>query len=322
MIRVQFDPGNLTDPEQQEWWRSWRERADSATDKAIDAFETWFSGERKEPFKFEFNNLIWKDLKNWLLEHVFYDRCAYCERQISGFYGDAEHYRPKGAVRRKTTSGEFICSECGIANPADGQNLILGHPGYFWLAYDWRNLVPSCSICNSGIGKNDRFEIDKEFVVIVKLDPADVEKMSTLVRPRQSRKWPGYFYLSPAILDERENPLILNPLNAPDERNPHRHLRFGIKGIVTAVDDSPIGKTTIEVFNLRKDKLREARANAQAEFQDKFFDKMRRSDPGTGKSNEVEEFLDAYSRGRYPFSAAALDYYEILCKRWPSAPKR
>ena len=96
MIRVVFDPDTLDDAEQKAWWEKWRKRAEAATDQAIDAFEGWLGGAREKPFKFEFNNEIWKDLKNWLIDHVFYDRCAYCERLISGFYGDAEHYRPRG----------------------------------------------------------------------------------------------------------------------------------------------------------------------------------------------------------------------------------
>jgi hypothetical protein len=27
------------------------------------------------------------------------------------------------------------------------------HPGYFWLAYHWKNLLPSCAFCNAHLGK-------------------------------------------------------------------------------------------------------------------------------------------------------------------------
>jgi hypothetical protein len=42
------------------------------------------------------------------------------------------------------------------------------HPGYYWLAYEWTNLLPSCYDCNSfrrhgtmkaGPGKNERFPV-------------------------------------------------------------------------------------------------------------------------------------------------------------------
>lgn len=60
------------------------------------------------------------------LNELFYGKCAYCE----SFYAstapvDVEHYRPKGAVHEVTT-----------------------HPGYWWLAMDWENLLPSCIDCN------------------------------------------------------------------------------------------------------------------------------------------------------------------------------
>lgn len=60
------------------------------------------------------------------LEKMFHGKCAYCET----FYAstqplDVEHYRPKGAV----------------AN-ADG------HRGYWWIAMEWQNLLPSCIDCN------------------------------------------------------------------------------------------------------------------------------------------------------------------------------
>jgi uncharacterized protein (TIGR02646 family) len=60
------------------------------------------------------------------LEKLFHDKCAYCETNITASSDwDVEHYRPKGRV----------------AERAD-------HTGYYWLAYEWTNLLPSCSHCN------------------------------------------------------------------------------------------------------------------------------------------------------------------------------
>ena len=100
MIGVVFDPSKLKDTDE-EWWTRWQKRANDATGDAIDAFEFWLGGDRKKPFQFSFNSDIWRDLKNWLMKNVFYRKCAYCERIISGAHGDAEHYRPKGAVKYK-----------------------------------------------------------------------------------------------------------------------------------------------------------------------------------------------------------------------------
>jgi hypothetical protein len=59
------------------------------------------------------------------------------------------HYRPKGGFRQRRSG-------------------VLKVPGYYWLAYDWRNLLVSCAVCNRreegpsridpcppGVGTND-----------------------------------------------------------------------------------------------------------------------------------------------------------------------
>ncbi|MBV8276234.1 MAG: hypothetical protein JO170_13390 [Verrucomicrobia bacterium] len=316
MIGVIFDPSKLSDPEQKDWWRRWQKRAEEATDAAITAFEDWLGGQRDKPFHFDFNSTIWKDLKNWLMEHVFYEKCAYCERLISGYYGDAEHFRPKGAVTCKDSEGELVKPSCEIPNPAGNGLLSLAHPGYFWLAYDWRNLLPSCVFCNSGEGKNERFDTKGGHFLLVELDKAELLAMPAEVRPRASKRWPGRYYLSSTMLDKREDPLLLNPLNPSSERNPREHIRFGQRGTVAPVKGSPLAVASIEVFGLRKPKLCEARQKAQEDFRSSYFDALREFDPGSGTS-KAQKLLDEYAAGKYPFSAAALDYHKILYERQP-----
>jgi hypothetical protein len=314
MIRITFDPAML-DAVEAAWWTRWSDRAEKATRGAVKAFEDWLAKPTplpRPPFAFEFNNEIWKDLKDWLLQHVFHQKCAYCEREISGYYGDAEHYRPKSAVRHKTAAGKLEPSTCAIPDPASGRDVVQSHPGYFWLAYDWRNLVPACAFCNSGHGKNDRFEVTGAHIVLARLSQAEVDAMPLLAKPRQSDRWPGYYYLAPAALDAREIPLLLNPLNADDERNPRKHIRFGVRGIVSAVDESPFGKTSIEVFDLRKDRLRIARQEAQETFRSRFYDAMRELDPENLGQSKAQIVIRRYRAGWYPFSAAALDYHELM----------
>ncbi|MBD9560653.1 HNH endonuclease [Ensifer sp. ENS03] len=60
------------------------------------------------------------------LETLFHGKCAYCETRYSTSAPvDIEHYRPKGAV-----------AEAPL------------HGGYWWIAMDWENLLPSCIDCN------------------------------------------------------------------------------------------------------------------------------------------------------------------------------
>jgi hypothetical protein len=311
VIGIKFDPASLADPTQQEWWKAWKQRAETATQKVVEGFEVWLEQGTGTPFQFKFNNEIWKELKDWLLENVFYQKCAYCEREISGYYGDAEHYRPKGAVKRKTQAGSFEQVHGEVLDPRQDRIVTKSHPGYFWLAYDWRNLVPSCVYCNSGEGKNERFDAQHYFVM-VKCDQAEVDALPPSQKPRQSKKWPGYYYLTPAGLDARESPLLLNPLNASGERDPRKHIRFGSRGTVAAVDESMLGRTSIETFQLQSEKLRIARQKAQEEFRSKYYDAMRKFDPSNPRQSEAWKVLEEYSRGRWPFSAAAIDYLKIL----------
>lgn len=60
------------------------------------------------------------------LEKLFHGKCAYCESLYAGTQPvDIEHFRPKSRVAE---------------DPA--------FPGYWWLAADWDNLLPSCIDCN------------------------------------------------------------------------------------------------------------------------------------------------------------------------------
>ncbi len=63
---------------------------------------------------------------------AYKDKCAYCERICKA---DIEHYRPKKGV-----SGEL-------------------HDGYYWLCYEWSNLIPSCINCNREGGKHNQFPV-------------------------------------------------------------------------------------------------------------------------------------------------------------------
>ncbi|TCK67244.1 uncharacterized protein (TIGR02646 family) [Winogradskyella wandonensis] len=63
----------------------------------------------------------------------YYNKCAYCERLAKA---DIEHYRPKKKVVEDNT-----------------------HNGYYWLCYEWTNLLPSCVKCNREGAKHSKFPI-------------------------------------------------------------------------------------------------------------------------------------------------------------------
>ncbi len=93
------------------------------------------------------------------LSLLFAGKCAYCESFYSSTQPmDVEHYRPKGAVAKD-----------------EAEKDLPDHPGYYWLAASWENLLPSCIDCNrqrtqeevidaetsrvTKLGKKDRFPL-------------------------------------------------------------------------------------------------------------------------------------------------------------------
>lgn len=66
------------------------------------------------------------------LENIQNNKCCFCESKYKHITsGDVEHFRPKAAYTQgKESKYPFI------------------RPGYFWLAYDWDNLLVSCEVCN------------------------------------------------------------------------------------------------------------------------------------------------------------------------------
>ena len=58
-----------------------------------------------------------------------HSKCCYCEKLLESADLQVEHFRPKGAYRQAADQP-------------------YGYPGYYWLAYDWNNLLLACAACN------------------------------------------------------------------------------------------------------------------------------------------------------------------------------
>lgn len=81
-------------------------------------------------------------------------KCAYCELFVTaGHPGAVEHVAPKGAVRVLSTKPEEWGAEVSVGTASlvrgSRKGRDLSDRGYWWLAYDWRNYVLSCTVCNS-----------------------------------------------------------------------------------------------------------------------------------------------------------------------------
>ncbi len=115
----------LIEPTSDEW-KKWRKDAGEGAKVLADEF--------KKTGAFTVNDNLYKRRKDDYFA-LYHNKCVYCESKfgVDGF-GQMDHFRPKNAVK-----------------DLDGKPVHIGkrqHPGYYWLAYDWQNLVPSCGVCN------------------------------------------------------------------------------------------------------------------------------------------------------------------------------
>jgi uncharacterized protein (TIGR02646 family) len=94
------------------------------------------TGFDKGAMQFTFDPGIYgnKEVKEKLIQLQGY-KCCFCEAKIGHIsYGDVEHFRPKGGW---------------VQNDEE-----INKPGYYWLAYEWENLLLSCQLCNQRYKKN------------------------------------------------------------------------------------------------------------------------------------------------------------------------
>ena len=172
-----------------------RERYDSAT-------EDYRTGLKK----FDFRRSIYGHtrVKDALLE-AQHGKCCYCESKFRATSpGAVEHFRPKGAVR---AGGEMSNT----------------YPGYYWLAYEWENLLVSCETCNTSKGTLFPL-VDEDKRARCHHDPV-----------------------------EEESPVFVDPAS----EDPAQHICFRRAEVVHLTDR---GLRTIEGFGLRRSELEEARA--------------------------------------------------------------
>lgn len=127
-----------------------------------------------------------------------HNKCAYCEKTI-GKRDPLDHFRP----RRPRRVGR-------------GDGRTLEHPGYWWLAFSWDNLLPSCVDCNS------------------------IKDNVFVVEGRRICPWSADI--------EGEKAALLDPSRI----DPTRHLKFHLdsRGHWTAQGKTTLGKTSAAALEL------------------------------------------------------------------------
>lgn len=128
-------------------------------------------------------------------------KCAYCESRLDvSSPTHVEHFRPKTYSQQ-------------------GKERIIHRPGYYWLAYDWNNLLAACTVCNQQYKKN-------YFPLTDDLQRADWHRKDL----------------------SSENPLLINPYT----EDPDTHLIFRRE---IAVGLTPKGRTSVEYYGLNRKAL-------------------------------------------------------------------
>jgi uncharacterized protein (TIGR02646 family) len=189
----------FTEPADPVWVR-WKARAENA--------------QRAHAPGVEINDDVVRGVREWMLA-AYGGKCAYCELSIVGAAARVDHFRPKRGIKRQ--DGTRVALR-GRADP---------HPGYHWLAYDWRNLLPSCERCNGA--KSNHFHTRNEFWAELSLE------MNT------------------------EQPLLVHP----SQEDPEGLLLFTRDGLVLpAAKGDARAAYIIETLDLNREELTEARAEA------------------------------------------------------------
>lgn len=183
------------------------------------------------------------DVRQALID-MFHGKCAYCETDTAaGNDADIEHYRPKGGVSDAATSG-------------------VDHPGYWWLAMEWSNLVLSCAHCNQErrqLGLSPDMSVEEIKRAIERNDRRTTGKKNAF--PTANGKW----VTSHTKKVAREKPLLLDPTATDPEPLFEWVVADGFSTIRPRSGD-PRADKTWRVLGLNRRRLTEARFKRAGEL--------------------------------------------------------
>lgn len=234
------------------------------------------------------------------LNELFHGKCAYCESSIRAVQPtDIEHFRPKGRV-----------ADCP------------GHPGYWWLAANWANLLASCIDCNRQRYHDaeqldqDRFSADPDW--LFKLGKGDLFPIL------------GAAYAHCGTDDhDAENAALIDPTS----RDPADHLVWLEERALSLIGPRPVagghdphGYYTYRVFGLNRQGLVEERTSlmrkvyAQIAFIEQMLDSaIQMPEPFSSKQRDqaFEQFLslDSYAQASEPYSAMVANLLKLESDR-------
>jgi uncharacterized protein (TIGR02646 family) len=188
-------------------------KAGSAVARERDNALAFFKKRSNRTKTFPFKAYKSKEIVDALRAH-FASKCAYCESSYAATAPpDIEHYRPKGEI-------------------VEGKKKL--RPGYYWLAVEWKNLLPSCRHCNSQHWHN---------FASVGEQLRGKGNAFPIANPKMRATNPGE--------ERRERRLLLHPYLD----DPTKHLEFTDDGAVRPARDrrgraSRMGEASIRVYGL------------------------------------------------------------------------
>ncbi len=138
-----------------------------------------------------------------ILREAQHNKCAYCETLNPTSHEVVEHFRPKSGWQQKRGDA-------------------LEKPAYFWLSYEWENLLFACDRCNDTAHKANLFPLS---------NPALRSDVT-----------------NPSVGNEK--PLLINPYDV----DPDRHIEWN-RDIPRPCNKSGKGIKSIEVFGLDHDDM-------------------------------------------------------------------
>ena len=205
---------------------------------------------------------IWSGKVKKFLYESQHGKCCYCERKKDKEEADVEHFRPKAKVEEAED-----------------------HPGYWWLAYSWENLLIACKRCNQKY-KKSKFPLKDES------KRAYTEKSDS----------------------DEEEPILINPLKEdPDlfiDYDFSAETDFSEEFMVKAVGKCERGKKTVdELTGINDEDIMLERADKLEYYE--ICVGLRNTGDGKLRSSIDKRLRDCVS-GRSEFSGFAKFYFKKM----------
>lgn len=266
-------------------------------DEVRDYYGNWAPGTKA----FDFKQYRADDVKV-ALRAMSRSKCAYCESNIWSTRADqVEHYRPKGKVT-------------GLIN----------HPGYWWLAHSWTNLLPTCRGCNLRL---------RGFIVTRNMTQDEIERLRGEIGLRAQGKGNQFRIVGPRVMAAPgagdgeadlalEEPLLIDPCRRDPKPELSWDWGFSLSLVAPAarVDGSlsPYGEETIQCCALNRFDLVEARTQVLDELRiqrTQILEDLEAAEPARrAHILERARLLVRFAEPAKPFSAMAEAFVEDLLR--------